>query len=162
MDFTVTKKIPAEELFPLLEECLQRGQSVRFSPRGKSMLPLLRQGIDSVVLSPLTDKLEKLDIILYKRDNGKYIIHRITDIDETYTCIGDNQFKKESGIRREQIIAVVTAFYRNNKMHMINEPGYMLYCRFLTYSRPIRHLARKIIIRILKGMLNHRYPSSPD
>jgi len=54
-----------EEILPLLTELLSLGKSVRIYPRGTSMLPMLRQGIDSVVLSPVTDAPKKYDIPLF-------------------------------------------------------------------------------------------------
>ena len=128
-----------EELMPLMRECLSAGKSFRFSPRGISMLPMLREEKDSVVLSPLPEKLRKYDIPLYQRDNGKYVLHRITETGESYTCIGDNQFGYEKGLRHEQMIAVVTEFYRGGKRHTVNELGYKIYCRLWHWSRPLRH-----------------------
>lgn len=131
------------DLMPLFQERLAAGQKVRFSPKGVSMMPMLRQDTDTVVLSPLPDKLRKYDLPLYQRENGKYILHRIVKVGETYTCIGDNQFELEHGLRHDQMIAVVTAFYRGDKLHSVREPGYWLYCRFWHYSRPIRHFWRR-------------------
>lgn len=128
-----------ETLVPLFQERLSAGQTVRFSPRGISMLPMLRQGIDSVVLSPLPDKLKKYDLPLYRRDDGKYILHRIVKAGETYTCIGDNQFTLEHGVRPDQMIAVVTAFTRGEQLVSVNDPAYQVYCRFWHYSRKLRH-----------------------
>ena len=107
------------------------------------MLPMLRQGIDSVVLSPVPETLEKYDLPLYQRDDGKYILHRIVEVGQTYTCIGDNQFDYEAGVRHDQIIAVVTAFTRGQRMHSVNEIPYRLYCRVWHHSRGIRHFWRR-------------------
>ena len=107
------------------------------------MLPMLRQGIDSVVLSPVPEKLKKYDLPLYQWDDGKYILHRIVAVGDSYTCIGDNQFVEETGVRQDQMIALVTGFYRKEKYHRVTEPGYLLYCRFWHYSRPIRHFVRR-------------------
>ena len=145
--------VSMDEVMPIIEETLSAGQSVRFSPRGISMMPMLRQGIDSVVLSPLPDVLRKYDLPLYRRDDGKYILHRIVDVGETYTCMGDNQFAAEKGLRRDQMIALVTGFYREEKYHSVREPGYLLYSRFWHYSRPIRHLYRRAM-----GWLRRKFP----
>ena len=134
---------PMDEIVPLIEEALSAGQSVRLSPTGISMLPMLRQGIDSVVLSPVPEKLQKYDLPLYQRENGKYVLHRIIHAGHTYTCMGDNQFKPEPDLRHEQMIAVVTAFYRGEEKHDVTEPGYRLYCRFWHWSRPLRHFWRR-------------------
>ena len=107
------------------------------------MLPMLRQGIDSVVLAPVPGKLRKYDLPLYRRENGKYVLHRIVDAGCTYTCMGDNQFVPEPGLRQDQMIAVVTAFYRGEKKHSVSEPGYRLYCRIWHYSRPLRKFWRR-------------------
>ena len=128
---------------PLIKEYLADKKPVRFSPRGTSMLPLIRQNIDSVVLSPVPEKLKKYDLPLYQRDNGKYVLHRIVKVGETYTCIGDNQFELEHGLRHNQMIAVVTEFYRGEKKHSVAEFSYRLYCRFWHYSRGIRHIWRR-------------------
>ncbi len=140
MSSSQTKELRLEQLMPIIQEQLREGKCVRFSPRGTSMLPMLRQGIDSVVLSPLPEKLKKYDIPLYQRDNEQYVLHRIVKVGDTYTCRGDNQFVIESGIRHDQMIAVVTAFTRGEKEYSVIEPGYRFYCCVWHYSRPFRHL----------------------
>ena len=127
-----------EELLPLFRERLEAGQKVRFSPRGISMLPMLRQGIDTVTLSPLPETLEKYDLPLYRRDDGKFILHRIVRVGETYTCMGDNQFDPEPGVRQDQLIAVVTAFSRGGQEYTVRDWRYRLYCRLWHHSRPLR------------------------
>ena len=134
-----------DDLIPLFQERLAAGQTVRFSPMGVSMLPMLREGQDSVVLSPAPERLRKYDLPLYRRDNGAYVLHRVTAVGETYTCIGDNQFVCEPGIRQDQIIAVVTQFRRKGREHSVTEPGYRLYCILWYHSRPIRHFCRRLL-----------------
>ena len=133
------------DLMPLIQEALAAGQSVRINPMGTSMLPLLRQGVDSVVLSPIPGKLRKYDIPLYQRDNGKYVLHRIVQAGETYTCMGDNQFKLEPGIRDDQLIAVVTAVYRGERKHAVADLSCWLYSRLWCHSRPLRKFYRRCI-----------------
>lgn len=139
------KQYRLEDLMPLILEALGNGRTVRFSPRGSSMLPMLRQNIDSVVFSPPPKRLEKYDLPLYRRDNGQFVLHRVVKVEQTYTCIGDNQFVCETGIRQEQILAVVTAFYRGNRLISTACLPYRLYCRVWHYSRPVRHLWRRSI-----------------
>lgn len=139
---SLKKAVQLEQLMPLFREQLQKGESVRFYPYGTSMLPMLRQGIDSVVLSPLPEKLKKYDLPLYQRAGGQYVMHRIVRVGDTVTCIGDNQFVLEKGLSREQMIGIVTAFYRGEKRHSVTEPGYWLYCRIWHYTRFPRHVWR--------------------
>ena len=128
---------------PLIREKLDAGQCVRFSPMGVSMLPMLRQGRDAVELSPVPERLKKYDLPLYQRDDGKFILHRIVEAGETYTCIGDNQFVLEPGVRQDQMIGLVTAFYRDGKRISAEVAGYRAYCRFWHLTRPVRHFWRR-------------------
>lgn len=127
---------------PLIKEKISAGNSVRIFPRGTSMLPMLRQGIDSVVLSPLPEKLKKFDLPLYQRTNGQYVLHRVVKAGQTYTCIGDNQFILETGLRHDQMIAVVTSFYRGDRMIKTDSTSYRLYIHYWHLSRPVRYLWR--------------------
>lgn len=142
MDSLTERQYALEELMPLIREALAAGRTVTFLPRGTSMLPMLRQGRDSVTLSPLPEKLCKYDLVLYQRKNGQYVLHRIIKAGETYTCMGDNQFVKEPGLEYGQMIAVVTAFTRDGKSCSVNSLGHRLYCRFWHFSRTVRHLWR--------------------
>ena len=147
-----TKELRLEELMPAIKASLAAGCNVRFFPKGTSMLPMLRQGIDSVILSSVPDRLRKHDLPLYERENGQYVLHRVVKVGETYSCIGDNQFLYEHGVRQEQMIALVTAFNRGNKTVSVNSLSYWLYCRFWYYSRPFRYLWKRGI-----GWLRRRF-----
>lgn len=142
MDFLPENEFSLEQLMPLIRECLAMGKNVRLSPKGTSMMPMLRQGIDTVVLSPVTGKLKKYDLPFYQRKNGQYVLHRIVEVGECYTCVGDNQFALETDLQHDQMIAVVVAFTRGKKRYDIHDFRYQLYCRFWHYSRPIRRLWR--------------------
>lgn len=133
-----------DHLMPLFRERLEAGQTVTFSPRGTSMLPMLRQGIDTVTLSPLPEKLRKFDLPLYQRKDGHYVLHRIVKAGETYTCIGDNQFIYEPGLTHDQMIAVVSSFSRGDRHYDVTDWRYRCYCVFWHASRPSRHFFRRV------------------
>ena len=145
------RDVRLEDMLPVMLEALERGQSVRFFPRGTSMRPMLRQGVDSVTLSPVQGPLKKYDIPFYRRADGHCVLHRIVAVGETYTCIGDNQFQREPGLTREQMLAVVTSFSRAGKEYSVNAPVYRLYCRLWHISRPVRHLWRRGIARLRRS-----------
>ena len=87
--------------------------------------------------------LKKYDLPLYRRPDGQYVLHRIAEVGDTYTCIGDNQFRMEAGVEHGQILALVTAFYRGERKWEVTSPLYRLYCRFWHYSRPLRRFWRR-------------------
>ena len=136
------KKMRLDDLMPLIRERLAAGQTVSFFPNGVSMLPMLRQGRDSVELSPAPERLKKYDLPLYQRDNGQYVLHRVVAVGKDYTCVGDNQFLLEPGVERRQVIALVTSFTRDGKRVEVTDLRYQIYCRLWCASRPLRHFWR--------------------
>ena len=114
---------------PIIREVTESGGEIRIFPKGTSMLPLLRQGKDSVVLVKADGALSRGDVPLYKRDDGQYVLHRIVKVekDGTYTMCGDNQTALERGIRQEQIIAALSAIYRKDKRVEKSALSYRLY-----------------------------------
>ena len=146
--------VPFDELMPILQDQLNNGRKVRFSPRGVSMLPMIRQGIDSVEVSAVQGQLKKYDIAFYRRDNGQYILHRVVGVGKTYTCIGDNQFMFEDGVRQDQLIAVVTSFSRGRNDYSVNHPIYLLYCRIWHYSRKTRWFIKRAVGYVKRHMRN--------
>ena len=140
----MNKEVPMEDIISIITEKLESGGTVTFTPKGKSMLPLLRDGEDVVVLNKPNGRLHLFDMPLYKRNNGVYVLHRIVDFDAdgSYVMCGDNQFELEHGIRDESIVAVVTAFYRKGKSYSVNSPSYRLYVNFWYYTRLFRRAYR--------------------
>ncbi len=137
-------EVPLEALMPLILERIDQGQTVRFYPRGISMLPMLRPGVDSVELSAPPAKLRKFDLILYRRENGAYVLHRIVKTGQSYCCAGDNQLPTEKGVQRSQILAAVTAFYRKERRFSVRHPGYRIYCLLRhIYRRSCQHRVRR-------------------
>ena len=143
------KEYRLDSLMPLFREKLAEGKTVRFYPKGTSMMPMLRQGIDSVVLSPLPGKLKKYDLPLYQRDNGQYVLHRIVKVTgDTYTCIGDNQQVYEYHVRHDQMIGVVTGFYRDQEYHSVTELSHRTYRCLWHHSRKLRPKVRAGLSKI--------------
>ena len=133
-----------DQMMPLIKERLAAGEKVQFTTRGISMYPLLRNGKDQVVLAPLPEKLKKYDLPLYQRENGHYILHRIVKVGETFTCIGDHQHVLETGVRKDQMIAIAVGFYRKGKYVDAKSFGYRFYSRFWHWTRPLRLMGIRI------------------
>ena len=130
------KEVELKEIYPFLSEMLECGNSISFKPNGTSMLPLLRQGLDSVVLAKPKNAPEKLDIVFYRRSNGQFVLHRAVKVrNGIYTMCGDNQWEKERGITTDMIIGVVTQLNRGGAPVDINAVPYRVYCRLLPLRR---------------------------
>jgi len=71
-------KVKSSAIFPVITELLDSGQTARITVTGNSMYPFLRAGRDSVELSKASfQEINRGDIVLIKRTNGIYILHRV-------------------------------------------------------------------------------------
>ena len=123
------KKASLAELMPVIREKLDMGGEVRLPATGMSMSPLFRHMRDTVVLkSSAGEQPKKYDMVLYQRDSGQYVLHRIVGYaGKGYILRGDAQYINESPVRADQVIAYVTRFTRNGREHDCKEWGYRLY-----------------------------------
>lgn len=120
---------------------------------GVSMYPLLRQRKDSVHIVKITEPLKKNDVILYQRDSGLYVLHRLIKIiDGKYVFCGDNQWQKEYGITDKNIIGIMTGYYKKEKYYSVNTFKFKLYTWFINITRPLRRL-RDFLKRTIKKII---------
>ncbi len=107
---------------------LESGGEFRIYPKGTSMLPLIREGKDSVCLKKPNSGLKRGDIAFYLRDNGDYVLHRVIKAENGhYTMCGDNQFSPEEGIEDRHIIGVAAGLYRGERLIVPKKLSYRLY-----------------------------------
>lgn len=137
-----------EEMYPLISEIISSGGSFRLFPKGISMLPTIKQGVDSVELAA-PKKLKKYDIVLYKRPNSQFVIHRIMKIkNDLVSMCGDNQVALEEGIDAEDILAKVVGIYKGEKLFKNTDFSYKIYSFFWANTRIFRRVYRGIKRRI--------------
>ena len=100
----------------LIREVLASGGEFRLYPHGTSMLPLIRQGIDSVALRTLNRPPQKFDILFYQRQDGSYILHRVKEVtDKGLILWGDNHTMLEFGVTNDMIIGYAARIFRGDK-----------------------------------------------
>ena len=144
------------------EEILKRDGKLCYSFRGVSMLPMLRQDRDLVVIQPTGGQcLAPLDVALYKRGE-QYVLHRVISLKEGgYIFRGDNTYSPEY-VPEDQVLGVLSSFVRNGREYAVTDPRYLRYARFWCavyglrfilfrcrrlVSRLVRHLARRLLRR---------------
>lgn len=110
---------------PLIRDVVEAGGSFRLYGKGSSMLPTIREGEDVVTLVK-ADRCAVGDIVLYRRNSERYVLHRIIAIesDGNFTMRGDNQRHKEFGVSPSAIIAVAEGFTHRGKYFKRGERGY--------------------------------------
>ena len=111
--------------------------------KGTSMRPLFKTNRDVIILVSADGDLRKYDVVLYKNNSGKYVLHRIVKVlPDKYVLRGDNTFVNEY-VSKDRIIAVLTEFNRKGKKKSVNDIGYRFYSRFWCGIYPIRFLSHK-------------------
>ena len=111
---TFAPEILLEEYRRLLES-EDRIEALPLVITGGSMTPFLVGGRDTVYLSRLTRPARRGDMLLYRRRNGAYVLHRVYRAEETLTMVGDAQTELEPGICLSQVMAIVTRVERKGK-----------------------------------------------
>ena len=90
------------------EEQLIKNAELVYTNVGDSMMPLIKQGRDLVIIKPVQGRLKKYDVPLYRRDSGQYVLHRILKVRKNdYVICGDNRWSMEYGITDRHIIGVL-------------------------------------------------------
>lgn len=119
----------------LIREVLASGGEFRLYPHGISMLPLLRQGRDSVSLRRVDSPIRKGDILFYQRPDGSFVLHRVRAVTpEGLTMMGDNQTLPEPGVSPDWVIGRVTRIFRDDKEVICDGFGYRLYRRLWQFT----------------------------
>lgn len=141
-----------EELIPIIETAITDNGVFPLTVTGSSMTPTLYGSRDIVhLVSPDYKAPEKYDIILFKRTDGRIVLHRIIKKlpDNRFLINGDSQSWTEE-ITATQIIAVTKSYSRNGKTILCNTTPYKLKSALWCSTRAFRPLIFKLS-SFLKG-----------
>lgn len=87
---------------------VQDGVCVTFPVNGRSMLPFIVGGRDSVILEKPRE-LKIGDVVLAKADTGHFVIHRIESMDKSsLTLMGDGNLAGREHCSKSDVFAQVT------------------------------------------------------
>jgi len=134
------------------EEQLRKNGKLIYTNRGNSMMPLIKEGRDLLIIEPVHGRLKKYDVPLYRRDSGQYVLHRILKVRaHDYVICGDNRYTKETGITDRHILGVLTGMIRNGKTVSVTDRKYRLYVHLWCDFFPVRAMmirARGLLSRL--------------
>ena len=102
---------------------------------GVSMLPMLKDRRDTIVVLPKTERLKPLDVALYKRGD-LYVLHRVLSVTPNgYIIRGDNCYSDEN-VPETDVIGVLSEFFRKDKHYYCTDKKYLKYVknRLKTYK----------------------------
>lgn len=100
-----------------VEETLSSKGEIMVCVSGRSMMPMLRDRRDMVLIKKAEMPLKRHDVAVYRMPNGKLLIHRILKVrEDCYVIRGDNRPNTEY-IKPEWIFGVLKEFYRGGKKY---------------------------------------------
>lgn len=146
------KKVHLYQVSDAMQLVLQNGGEVSFVTSGFSMLPLLRNKMDTVTLRKPDRPIRRGDVIFYRRPDGGFVLHRVIGKrKDGFVLRGDNQRDVEYGVQPEWILAsLVRVRRKEGKVIDCCSFGYKLYqaglplvrlFRLHIYPRYVRFLA---------------------
>ena len=131
----------------VMTEKLLAGGAVSFSPKGKSMLPMLRSEGDRVTLKKPPARLKKGTVALFVSTGDgerRFVLHRLVKVkDGLYTFCGDNRRECDAPGPYENVIGVVTEYESRGRKRGVNEAWYRLYSFWMTSTYGIRGASMK-------------------
>ncbi len=130
-----------------IEEVLEKEGKYVGPTVGISMLPMLKERRDTIVVRPKTEKLKPLDVALYRRGDA-YVLHRVLYPTETgYIIRGDNCYADEV-IPEEDVFGVLTEFFRKDKHYLCTDEGYLRYARRRVKNYKFRRFFVRVKVKI--------------
>lgn len=145
IEYKVKVAAPEQIMEPLLG-LLEETETVPLVITGSSMTPFLVHGRDTVYLSRPEEPFRRGDMLLYRRNSGAYVLHRVYRVEgERLTMVGDAQTVLEPGIRREQILARVSAVRRKGKRLQSGSFWWEFFEKIWIRLVPVRPLLWRIV-----------------
>lgn len=95
-------------------ESLKEGKVVSLVPKGISMLPFIKGGVDQVYLLK-KDRVAVGDIVLVEY-HGKHILHRVYAVDgEKITLMGDGNLEGTEQVAADEVMGTVVDIVHNGR-----------------------------------------------
>lgn len=123
---------------------------------GVSMLPMLKNRRDTIIVVPKTERLKPLDVALYKRGDA-YVLHRVLEtVEGGYIIRGDNCYVNEN-VPENAVFGVLTEFFRKDKHILCTDEKYLKYVerrlktyKFRRFFVRIKWKIKSIVKRVLR------------
>ena len=142
------------------EDEIQEKGYIVYTNVGDSMMPLLREHRDIMVIRKITEPLKKYDTVLFKRPNGAYVLHRIIKVcaPGQYSIAGDNRAFSEI-VPEEWIIGILSEVIRDGRHISVESDEYKAYVKKVPLHRlrlkikPYPQAAKRKLKRVLKKII---------
>lgn len=136
-------------------ELLRAGKIIRFTAKGSSMHPLIRDG-DVVLIAPLKQgKIHRGDVVLFTVGNGRALLHRVVNIrksrgKEELLIQGDHSIHSDGYISKSNILGLMLALERGELQIRANHFVYRNLGRLASLYLRINRKNSKLYVMIFK------------
>ena len=130
---------------------VQDGVSVTFPVKGRSMLPFIFGGRESVILQK-PGSLQRGQVVLAQVGPDRYVVHRIIKIEpDRITLMGDGNICVTESCTPSNVLAIATHVVdEKGKRRTLESKGQMFKARVWYVIRPLRRIILAVLRRTYK------------
>ena len=135
-----------------IKEALDISGVISISPRGRSMLPFVKD-TDTVVIKKPTAPLKKYDCVLFFKGEDVYVLHRLVKINgSTCRTLGDNNQRLDPPVDIKDVVGVLDGIYRKGKYIQVYGKPTSVFIKLscLPFVRPVVLFVRQVLARLAK------------
>ncbi len=155
-----SRRVALSDCRSVFDAVLDAGGEVTFSPKGASMLPMLRAYGDEVTLvkPPSVIKTGSVALFVYRQSDGteRYILHRLVRKKHgSLIFCGDNRFEHDAPIAPKDVVGVVTGCKSRGKTVNLRGAFYRVYSAWMVITAGLKRPAIAIgrfVYRIWKRL----------
>lgn len=149
------KEVSDEQILAEAVALLEEGMAVTMSVKGRSMLPFIKGGLESVVLTR-PGEIQPGDVVLARIDGRRYVLHRVMEVSaDRVELMGDGNIAGREVCRPQDVLAradeVVGADGRHRRLDTPRQRRLArLWRRLLPVRRWLLAIYKRTVIRNLK------------
>lgn len=140
-----------EQIIQEAVRLVQDGVSVTFPVKGRSMLPFIIGGRESVILQK-PGSLQRGQVVLAQVGPDRYVVHRIIKIEpDRITLMGDGNICGTESCTPSNVLAIATHVVdEKGKRRTLESKGQMFKAKVWFRIRPLRRIILAVLRRTCK------------
>ena len=140
-----------EQIIQEAVSLVQDGVSVTFPVKGRSMLPFIFGGRESVILQK-PGSLQRGQVVLAQVGPDRYVVHRIIKIEpDRITLMGDGNICGTESCTPSNVLAIATHVVdEKGKRRSLESKGQMFKAKVWFRIRPLRRIILAVLRRTCK------------
>jgi phage repressor protein C with HTH and peptisase S24 domain len=146
----ITKSFENKEILPEIEGLVRDGLEVVFVPKGSSMSPFIKGGVDRVLITK-AESIAEGDIILALTEQGSHVLHRVEKVDGNMLILmGDGNLIGRERCRREDVIGKAVKIIKKDREIDCQSPSHLRKAAIWRSLLPIRRYLLAIYRRLYR------------